>query len=194
MPVSLLPKLLLYIIIIGYSPGPANVYALSCALKYGRKRALNMWRGLLTGFSIAVVLVAVAAHLLGTAMGEDVIYLRYAGAAYILWLAWNIVRNDVNADESHHCTFVDGMIVQLTNVKMILFAFTAYGTFVLPYTNTMIALLEVAVLLLLAGPVANLFWLLVGAWMRPFFLHYHRIVNVVMAVSLVACAVMVAIG
>lgn len=54
MPIHLFPSLLLYIIMVGYTPGPANIYALSCSLKYGRKSALRMWYGELFGFLIAV--------------------------------------------------------------------------------------------------------------------------------------------
>ena len=63
MPLSQLPTLLLYILIVGYTPGPANIYSLTCAMKYGRKQALVMWRGLLTGFTIAVIGMAVLSHL-----------------------------------------------------------------------------------------------------------------------------------
>ena len=38
MPIELLPSLLLSLIAVGYTPGPANIYSLSCVLTYGRKR------------------------------------------------------------------------------------------------------------------------------------------------------------
>lgn len=91
MPLHLLPSLLLYILMVGYTPGPANLYALSCSLKYGRKAALRMWYGELCGFLVSVTLVSVATHLIGTILGEYVQWLKYVGAAYILWLlagAW----------------------------------------------------------------------------------------------------------
>ena len=53
MPVSLLPSLLLAILLVGYTPGPANVFALHCSMKNGVRKALVMWFGLLTGFRIA---------------------------------------------------------------------------------------------------------------------------------------------
>ena len=51
MPISLLPSLLFALFAVGYTPGPANLYSLACCLKFGRRKALKMWRGLLTGFS-----------------------------------------------------------------------------------------------------------------------------------------------
>ena len=55
MPYTLLPTLLLQMLIVGYTPGPANIYSLAMSLRYGRKKSLTMWLGLLTGFSVAVL-------------------------------------------------------------------------------------------------------------------------------------------
>ena len=109
MPLYLLPSLLLYILMVGYTPEPANLYALSCSLKYGRKSALRMWYGELCGFLIAVTLVSIATHFVGTVMGEYVEWLKYVGATYILWLAYNIYKSKSLAEnEAHTCSFTSG--------------------------------------------------------------------------------------
>jgi cysteine/O-acetylserine efflux protein len=87
MPVSLLPALLLQILVVGYTPGPANIYSLTMAIRYGRARSMRMWLGLLTGATTAVLAMALITHLLGEALGSYVIYLKYLGAAYLVWLA-----------------------------------------------------------------------------------------------------------
>lgn len=190
MPLSLLPTLLMWIFAVGYTPGPANLYALSCSLKYGRRAALGMWWGLLAGFCVAAVAVALAVHLLGRAMGDYVVWLKYPGAAYIFWLAWQIWRSG-DADEglTGACSFWSGFIVQLTNAKMILFDLTVFGTFVLPYSSRLTDLLIVAAWLVLAGPGANLVWLLLGSWLRRLFGSYQRGTRAAMALLLAACAV-----
>ncbi len=194
MPISLLPSLLFAILVVGYSPGPANLYSLACCLKFGRRKALKMWRGLLTGFSIAVVIMAVLTHLLGEVMGDYVVYLKYLGAAYILWLAWKMWRfSGQNNPEAQKCTFTSGLIVQLTNAKMLLFDLTAFSVYVLPYSNRLTDLLIVATLLLLAGPGANLAWLYVGAYLRRFFAKYQKEVDIVMAILLALCAIYIII-
>ena len=73
MPISLLPSLLLAIIVVGYTPGPANLYSLACCLKYGRRKALKMWRGLCTGFTIDLIIMVFLTHLLREMMGNYVI-------------------------------------------------------------------------------------------------------------------------
>lgn len=189
MPLSQLPTLLLYILIVGYTPGPANIYSLSCAMKYGRKHALVMWRGLFLGFAVAVVLMAVATHLLGEAMGHYVYVLRYLGAAYIIWLAWQIYRESgIQLKNTQVCTFWSGFVMQLTNAKMLLFDLTVFSLFVLPYSNRLIDMFPVAALLLLAGPGSNLVWLLAGAYLRHFFDKRQKQVDIVMAILLLLCA------
>ena len=189
MPLTLLPSLLFAILVVGYTPGPANLYSLACCLKYGRRKALKMWRGLLTGFSVAVIIMAVLTHILGEVMGEYVVYLKYLGSAYILWLAWKMWRDSGQTDaEAKDCTFVSGMMVQLTNAKMLLFDLTAFSVYVLPYSNKLTDLLIVAALLLIAGPGANLAWLYAGAYLRRFFCRCRKQVDIVMSLLLAGCA------
>lgn len=192
MPLSQLPTLLLYILIVGYTPGPANIYSLTCAMKYGRKQALVMWRGLLTGFTIAVIGMAVLSHLLGEALGDYVAYLKYLGAAYILWLAFQIYRESgAKVKSARLCTYWSGLVMQLTNAKMLLFDLTVFSLFVLPYSDSLIDMFPVAALLLLAGPGANLLWLLAGDYLRHIFGKYQKQVDIVMALLLVLCAVVI---
>lgn len=194
MPITLLPSLLFAILAVGYSPGPANLYSLACCLKFGRRKALKMWRGLLTGFSIAVIIMAVLTHLLGEVMGEYVVYLKYLGAAYILFLAWKMCRySGQNNTEAQECSFASGMMIQLTNAKMLLFDLTAFSVYVLPYSDKLSDLFIVAALLLLAGPGANLAWLYAGAYLRRFFARYQKQVDIVMAVFLIICAIYIII-
>lgn len=194
MPLSLLPSLLFAILAVGYSPGPANLYSLACCLKFGRRKALKMWRGLLTGFSIAVVVMAVLTHLLGEVMGSYVGYLKYLGAAYILWLAWKMWRySGQNNTEAQKCTFTSGLIMQLTNAKMLLFDLTAFSVYVLPYSDQLSDLFVVAAMLLLAGPGANLAWLYAGAYLRRFFARYQKQVDIVMSVLLLLCALYIVV-
>ena len=192
MPLSQLPTLLLYILIVGYTPGPANIYSLTCAMKYGRKQALVMWRGLLTGFTIAVIGMAVLSHLLGEALGDYVAYLKYLGAAYILWLAFQIYRESgAKVKSARLCTYWSGLVMQLTNAKMLLFDLTVFSLFVLPYSDRLIDMFPVAALLLLAGPGANLLWLLAGDYLRHIFGKYQKQIDIVMALLLALCAVII---
>jgi len=195
MPYYLLPTLLLQILIVGYTPGPANIYSLAMSLRHGRKDSLVMWLGLLTGFSVAVTIMAVLTHFIGIAFGEYVVCLRYVGAAYILYLAYRILRSRGVAKESNsESSFWSGMLVQMSNAKMLLFDLTVFSTFVLPYSNRLTDLLEVSAWLALAGPGGNLVWLLAGTYLKRFFVRYGRQVDIVSAVALFFCAIYIVMG
>jgi cysteine/O-acetylserine efflux protein len=64
--------------------------------------------------------------------------------------------------------------VQLTNAKIILFDFMVYSVYVLPYSTRLSDLFVAAALLLIAGPGANLVWLLAGAGLSNFLTDYRR--------------------
>ena len=128
-----------------------------------------MWLGLLVGFTIAVLLLTLATHFIGEAMGQYVKYVKYAGAAYILYLAWKTYSaSDEQQRSTRGCSFLSGMVVQLTNAKILLFELMVFSTFVLPYSDSLTDLLSVAALLELAGPGANLVWLLMGGFLHRF--------------------------
>lgn len=189
MPENLLPALLVQIIAVGFTPGPANIYALTMAVKHGRAKALKMWLGLLTGASVAVCLMALLTHFLGEALGSYVVWLKYLGAAYIVYLAYQVWRSGASGiDDSRDCSFVSGMTVQLTNGKILLFELSVFGIFVLPYSRNLADLFPVAALLLIAGPGANLSWLLAGSFMSGFLRKYRRQTDAVSAAALVMCA------
>lgn len=191
MPLYLLPSLLLSLFAVGYTPGPANIYILSCVLAHGKKRALRCWLGLLCGFSTAALLAAVAAYFAELALGAYISWIKYFGAAYILYLAWKTYRANLSGESGVSCTFWSGFIVQMTNAKIILFDLTVYSSFVLPYSSRFIDLLPVAALLLIAGPGANMVWLLAGNLLRPHFIKYTRAVNLTISIALLACAAMI---
>ena len=87
MPVTLLPSLLMAIVLVGFTPGPANLFSLHCSMKNGARKAMTMWFGQVAGFTIAAVIVAIITHLVGAMMGKYVVILKYIGCAYILYLA-----------------------------------------------------------------------------------------------------------
>lgn len=185
-----LTALMLAILAVGYTPGPANVYAMSCSLRHGWKACMRMWCGLLCGFLTAAFAAAVAAHFAGMAFREYVPYLRYAAAAYLMYLAWKTYRSGISEAATSLPSFFSGFMVQFTNAKIILFDLSCYSAFVLPYSDRFADMMPVMALLLLAGPGANLVWLLAGGLFRPLVENHRRFISAVMSLALAACALM----
>lgn len=191
MPMTLIPSFLLYCYVCAITPGPANLCSLSSAMRYGRGPALRQWRGLFTGFFIVSMVSVLVTHLLGTVLNEYVGLLSWIGAAYILWLAFHMLRSSAgpaDKDPSTPC-FRTGLLVNLTNVKIMVFCLTALASYVLPYTKSFWVLLAVGLFLPFTGPIANLVWLFAGAALQRLFANHRRAVDIVMAAALALCAV-----
>lgn len=191
MPISLLPSFLLYCYVGAITPGPANLCSLSAALRYGRGPALRQWRGLFVGFTAVSLVSVLVTYLLGTVMNQYVGVLSWIGAAYILWMAWHMLRSSGAAAEEDPAapSFRSGLLVQLTNVKIMVFCLTALSSYVLPYSGSFWHLLAVGLFLPFTGPIANLVWLFAGAMLQKLFADHRRAVDIVMAAALAVCAV-----
>ena len=192
MTASLIPAFLVYCFVGGITPGPANLCSLSAALRYGRGPALKQWQGLFVGFFLVSMGAVAVTYCLGTLLSGYVGWLAWVGAAYLLWMAWHMLRSaGVTAAESDpaYPSFRNGLLLQLTNVKVIIFCLTALSGYVLPYHQSFLWLLAVGLFLPFTGPMANLVWLFAGVSLQKLFSDHRKMVDVVMAVSLALCAV-----
>ncbi len=193
MPTELIPTLLFSLFAVGFAPGPANIYAMTCALKSNRKDAMKAWSGMVLGFLTAAFIAAVAVYLAEQALEEYIKYVKYVGAGYLAVLAWQTYRSDIKEDNSRLCSFWNGFLVQLTNAKLILFDLTIYTSYILPYSE-MFSDLETAILwLLIPGPLANSVWLIVGSMLQKIVHKYQKAINKTLSLMLIGCAIMIAL-
>ena len=51
MPSQMLPSLLLYILALGYTPGPSNLCAFHSGIHFGHRNAMRIWLGFVIGFA-----------------------------------------------------------------------------------------------------------------------------------------------
>ena len=203
-PIEILPSFLFYCYISAITPGPANICSLSTSLQEGKKAAFQQWIGIFTGFFIVSIISVFVSFFLGTALNDKVQYLSFVGAAYLVYLAIHILldrsnkseekndegnsQNQNSSEKSFFQHFLTGVLVQLTNVKIMLMCLTAITSFVLPYNRTFLPILAVGLFLPFTGPIANLVWLFAGLSLKRLFSNHKRTVNIVMSLSLILCA------
>lgn len=108
-----------------------------------------------------------------------------ARVAYPAQRQWNEYRGWIALQ------FFTGLFVQLTNPKIMVFCITALTIYALPYVHSYRDLLLITVILPFTGPIANLIWLFAGTALQYFFKNRQRVVNTIMAILLVFCAVAV---
>ena len=191
MPISVIPSFLIYCFINAITPGPANLCSLSASMRYGTAAALRQLRGLMAGFFIDSMAAVALNRLLGSVLGDYVRYLSWVGAAYILWLAWNMLRSagEDPAQETRQPSFRTGLLVNLTNGKVILYCITTLSMFVLPYTDSWAWLIGVGIFLVFTGAASNLVWIFAGAKLKALFARHQKTADIIMAIALALCAV-----
>ncbi len=72
------------------TPGPNNTMLLASGVNYGFRRTLPHIAGISLGCMVMLLLVGLGLGQVFAALPQLYGVLRYAGAAYLLWLAWKI--------------------------------------------------------------------------------------------------------
>jgi threonine/homoserine/homoserine lactone efflux protein len=111
--------LILFLLPLAYSPGPGNMFFAAIGGRFGLRASIPA----MTGYHLATFIVTAAVGLgfSGLAMLSSSLFdvLRYAGAAYVLWLAWGFLRAGATTGttEAREATALDGAILLLFNPK-----------------------------------------------------------------------------
>ena len=186
-----LSAFLSYIILTAYTPGPNNIMAMSNAGKYGFKKALRFCAGMMAGFLVVMVACALFSAALFNIIPQIEPYMKYVGAAYILLLAWTIWRDKPHGKKAAFSsnTFFAGVMLQFVNVKVILYGITAFTTFILPYYKELPTVIFFIAVLTVNGAMAVFCWVLFGAVFQKLFENHKKLMNALMALALVYCAV-----
>ncbi|URN99125.1 homoserine/homoserine lactone efflux protein [Leclercia adecarboxylata] len=131
---------LLTSIILSLSPGSGAINTMTTAMNHGYRGAAASIAGLQTGLGIHIVLVGVG---LGTLFSRSVLafeVLKWAGAAYLIWLGiqqWRAAGaldlNTLAQTQSRGKLFKRAVFVNLTNPKSIVFLAALFPQFIVPH-------------------------------------------------------------
>lgn len=127
MTLSLWLGFLLAATLIAVSPGPGAAVAMSSGLRHGYGAALRSIFGLEAALLIQLTIVAVGlgALLTASALAFDIV--KFCGAAYLVWLGvqkWRSAPQEIGDEQapaSPNALFVEGLLVNLSNPKAIVF-------------------------------------------------------------------------
>jgi len=114
-------------------PGPVVTLVIANGLRHGTRAALTNILGVQAGLAIVIGIVAVGLTSLMATMGYWFDWVRFAGAAYLVWLGIKLIRSPVqgvSADEPppppRGGFFLQGFLVLLSNPKVLVF----FGAFI----------------------------------------------------------------
>jgi threonine/homoserine/homoserine lactone efflux protein len=79
------------------TPGPNMIYLVSRSVTQGRRAGLISLAGVGIGFLVYLLAASAGLATLFALVPEIYLTLKIAGAAYLLWLAWNAVRPGANS-------------------------------------------------------------------------------------------------
>lgn len=118
-------------------PGADMIFCLAQGLRGGPRRAWAASAGVSTGGMVHVTLAGLGLGALVSAYPAAFGAIRWAGAAYLLWLAWKTWNTPLSGEVGGAATrpwkaFRDGMLVNLSNPKVILFILALLPQFVNP--------------------------------------------------------------
>lgn len=114
--------------VLGFAPGPDNIFVLTQSALYGRLAGLVVTLGLCTGLVVHTTAVAVGVAAMFQASALAFTLLKVAGGAYLLYLAWQAFRagtSDLtdagNGQTSLRHLYGRGIIMNVTNPKVAVF-------------------------------------------------------------------------
>ena len=186
------------------SPGPDMLLIAS--------RSVSQGKG--SGFAtLAGIQVGTFCHALAAALGLSELFLvvpvaydvvRYAGAAYLLYLAWKTLRSEGTALATtgtgrHHAIgamFRQGLLTNLLNPKMALFVLALFPQFVRPEAGSVaMQIMVLAAVLNLIGLVVNGIVIVMASRLGRLFAgrgHWRRLPQMLLATVFAGLAVRLA--
>jgi threonine/homoserine/homoserine lactone efflux protein len=188
---SLLIAFFVFAAVMYFTPGPNNIMVLSSGLTYGFRPTLPHIAGITVGCAFMVGAVGVGFGTIFIAYPVLQTILKYAGAAYLIYLAAAIaISEPVTPGQDNRrgpMTFWGAVLFQWVNVKgwvMVIGTITAYAGIASFPWNIVIQV----VLCLLLGVAAPSIWALSGSSLRALMTSPRavRAFNLVMAVLLLA--------
>jgi threonine/homoserine/homoserine lactone efflux protein len=173
------------------TPGPNNVMLLSSGLTHGFRRTLPHIAGITFGMAFMIAAVGLGLGTIFIAYPVLQSILKYAGAAYLIYLAAAIAMSGMapSAQDNQRgpMTFWGAAVFQWVNVKgwvMVIGTITAYAAIAVFPWNIIIQ----TVISLVIGAFSTVAWALFGSALRPVLRSPRavRTFNIVMAILLLA--------
>ena len=138
------------------TPGPNNTFLLASGMNHGLRKSLSYINGIMIGLTAMFASIALGVGALFRAFPAIQEYLKYIGFAYILFMAYGIVRSTfVHKHEQTHPTgFVRSAFFQLVNPKAWIVLISFYASYIPENADFGTLIISLAVFLLATYPGA----------------------------------------
>ncbi len=190
MPGYVIGNFVVYSVINAFTPGPGNILALNTVTNYGWKKGTPLFFGIFSGYYVVQMICAVFVYGVSTFLPNMLGVMKYVGAAYIFWLAVHIAigRPDEEGGE-RSASFWKGFMLQFVNVKIYLFGITALTGYVTNYSTSFPVLVFFEFVIATIGTIATSAWIGTGLAIQKVYRKHYRLINIILAVTLLECMV-----
>jgi cysteine/O-acetylserine efflux protein len=187
-----LAAFLSFAIVTTFAPGPNTISSASLGVLHGYRKTLKYMAGIATGYVFMMLLCGWVSTALLRAFPSFETGLRFLGAGYILWLAYDTLRTSYTFSEGDRppMGFANGFILQALSPNAIIFGLTVYTTFLSTIAGDPVYLFVSALFLAGMAFCSTSAWALFGSAIRTR-LHRPRVrqsVNLAMSLLLVYTA------
>lgn len=115
-------------LLLAFVPGPDNIFVLTQSALRGRRAGLSIVLGLCTGLIVHTTAVALGLAVLLQKSQLSFSLLKYAGAAYLTYLAWHSFRTKpalkqptIDSADDGRKYYMKGILMNITNPKVSIF-------------------------------------------------------------------------
>ncbi len=152
-------------LVLAITPGPNMIYLVSRSICQGRTAGLLSWAGVVLGLSVHMFSASIGLTALFMAVPLGYEILKFAGALYLLWLAWQAVRPGARspfeakdlAPQPPRTLFTMGLLTSVLNPKVAIFYLSVLPQFIEPAAGSVLAQsLVLGVTQILIGSTVNL--------------------------------------
>ncbi|MBD9596646.1 LysE family translocator [Ensifer sp. ENS05] len=122
-------------------PGPTNMMILANAMRHGVRAGLLNVGGTIAGLAVMITISGLGLASLVALAGHWLDWARLAGAVYLCWIGWKMIRDRGASMENPQSApprsgfFLQGLLVSLSNPKQLLFFGALLPQFVDPTLN-----------------------------------------------------------
>jgi threonine/homoserine/homoserine lactone efflux protein len=183
-------SLFVFCFVMAITPGPNNIMLMASGINYGVRRTIPHALGVWLGWPVMVLMVGLGLGQVFAAVPLALTILKFASAAYMLWLAWKVAMArpaaDGQAAVGDPMTFMQAALFQWVNGKAWFMAVSTIGAFTLAqaYASSVAAIVTAY---MLVGVVSISAWVLFGAGLRALLTdpRWYRWINLALALALV---------
>ena len=182
-----------YSFVMSITPGPNNVMLTASGATFGFRKTVPHILGICAGFSVVLLAVCAGLDALFTRWPDIQTVLRWAGAAYLIYLGWRILRSGETqaADSRKPLTVIEAAGFQFLNPKAWVMTLTAAAMFLPRELGLLTACAYMVAIMAIVNLPCITVWALFGSSLRGFLAKPAGRVtfNVVMAVALAATGI-----